>query len=136
MGRASCPPDAGFGWNRFHRRCGSCPRAAHPRPPAEVVKPLVVITTPRADPEAEPSVDADDHPHSGRVIERKGNVIHRPENLSAFEFVVLAGLRAAQLTRGCTPRVEGAHKIIMTAQMEVAAGRVVRVSDADIVAVK
>jgi DNA-directed RNA polymerase subunit K/omega len=46
--------------------------------------------------------------------------------MSAFEFVVLSSLRAAQLTRGCTPRVDGAHKIIMTAQIEVAAGKVGR----------
>ena len=56
-------------------------------------------------------------------------MIHRPPNVSAFEFVVLAGLRAAQLMRGCTPRVEGAHKVIMTAQMEVASGKVVRAAD-------
>jgi hypothetical protein len=29
--------------------------------------------------------------------------------------------------RGCTPRVEAAHKVITTAQLEVAAGHVVRV---------
>jgi len=57
-------------------------------------------------------------------------VIHRPSNINAFEFVVLAGLRAAQLMRGCTPRVEGAHKTIMTAQLEVATSKVVRSSDA------
>jgi DNA-directed RNA polymerase subunit K/omega len=50
--------------------------------------------------------------------------------VTVFEFVVLAGLRAAQLMRGCTPRVEGAHKVIMTAQLEVAAGKVVRALDA------
>lgn len=52
-------------------------------------------------------------------------MINRPIDLSAFEFVVLSGLRAAQLIRGCTPRVEGEHKLIMTAQMEVAEGKVV-----------
>ena len=56
----------------------------------------------------------------------EGNVVHRPPDVSVFEFVVLAGLRAAQLVRGCTPRVEGAHKIIVTAQLEVAAGKVAR----------
>ena len=55
-------------------------------------------------------------------------MIHRPPDVGVFEFVVLAGLRAAQLTRGCIPRVEGAHKIITTAQMEVAAVKVVRAS--------
>jgi DNA-directed RNA polymerase subunit K/omega len=53
--------------------------------------------------------------------------------MGAFEFVVLAGLRAAHLMRGCTPRVEGAHKIIMTAQIEVAAGKVVRAGNAGVV---
>ena len=53
-------------------------------------------------------------------------MIHRPPDVTVFEFVVLAGLRAAQLTRGCTPRVEGSHKITTMAQMEIAAGKVVR----------
>jgi DNA-directed RNA polymerase subunit K/omega len=51
-------------------------------------------------------------------------MVRRPDEFSAFEFVVLAGLRAAQLTRGCTPRLEGSHKIIVTAQMEVAARKI------------
>ena len=53
-------------------------------------------------------------------------MIHRPTEFSAFEFVVLSGLRAAQLMRGCTPRVEGVHKTIVTAQMEVATYKVVQ----------
>jgi DNA-directed RNA polymerase subunit K/omega len=47
-----------------------------------------------------------------------------------FEFVILSGLRAAQLMRGCTPRIESTHKLIMTAQMEVAAGKVGRAENA------
>ncbi len=58
---------------------------------------------------------------SGR---KKGNVIQPPNGSGAFEFVVIAGLRAAQLMRGCTPRVDSTHKIITTAQLEVAAGKV------------
>lgn len=58
--------------------------------------------------------------------EKKGLVIQRPDDLSAFEFVVLSGLRAAQLMKGCTARVDGTHKVIVTAQIEVAAGKVVR----------
>jgi len=50
---------------------------------------------------------------------------------NAFEFAVLAGLRAAQLARGCTPRVPCAEKVTVTAQMEVAAGKVVRDQTAD-----
>lgn len=51
-------------------------------------------------------------------------MIQRPPGVGAFEFVVLAALRAAQLTRGCTPRVDGGHKAIVTAQVEVAEGKV------------
>lgn len=53
-------------------------------------------------------------------------MVQRPIVSNAFEFVVLASLRAAQLARGCTPRVACAEKITVTAQMEVAAGKVVR----------
>lgn len=53
-------------------------------------------------------------------------MVQRPRELAAFEFAVLAGLRAGQLARGCTPRVMCAHKITLTAQLEVAAGKVVR----------
>ena len=35
---------------------------------------------------------------------RGGLMVHRPTEFSAFEFVVLSGLRAAQLMRGCTHR--------------------------------
>ena len=54
-------------------------------------------------------------------------MVHRPSESSAFEFVVVSGLRAAQLMRGSRPRVEGSHKVITTAQLEVAAGKVARV---------
>ena len=53
-------------------------------------------------------------------------MVQRPIEQNAFEFVVLASLRARQLVRGCTPRVEGASKITITAQMEVAEGKVTR----------
>ena len=53
-------------------------------------------------------------------------MVERPANYNAFEFVVVAGLRAAQLMRGCTPRIEGTHKVIETAQIEVATGLVAR----------
>jgi DNA-directed RNA polymerase subunit K/omega len=61
-----------------------------------------------------------------RVPERTARVVHRPIEVNAFEFAVLAGLRAAQLTRGCTPRVTCSEKVTITAQMEVAEGKVVR----------
>ena len=53
-------------------------------------------------------------------------MIKRPSELNAFEFAVLAGLRAAQLSRGCTPRVDGSQKLAVIAQLEVAARKVVR----------
>src|SRR5947207_10066894 len=57
---------------------------------------------------------------------KEGCVVQRPPGFNAFEFVVLSGLRAAQLMRGCTPRVVSAHKVITTAQMEVAEWKVIR----------
>jgi DNA-directed RNA polymerase subunit K/omega len=47
-------------------------------------------------------------------------MVKRPDGMNAFEFVVVAGLRAAQLHRGCTPRVEQCKKVAVTAQHEVA----------------
>ena len=46
-------------------------------------------------------------------------MVQRPAGTNAFEFVVVSGLRAAQLMRGSIPRVEIAHKVITTAQLEV-----------------
>jgi hypothetical protein len=60
-------------------------------------------------------------------------VIHRPPGVGAFQFVVLATLRAAQLMRGCTPRVDGMHKAIVIAQFEVAEGKVTQLFDAPVV---
>jgi len=53
-------------------------------------------------------------------------VVQRPIDFNPFEFVVLAGLRAVQLARGCTPRVTCSDKVTVTAQAEVAQGKVVR----------
>ena len=44
--------------------------------------------------------------------------------MGAFHFSVLATQRAAQLVRGCRPRVEGIHKATVMAQLEVAAEKV------------
>lgn len=49
-------------------------------------------------------------------------MVQRPIGSNAFEFAVVSALRAAQLMRGCTPRIASTQKIIMTAQLEVAAG--------------
>ena len=54
-------------------------------------------------------------------------MVRRPDGMNTFEFVVLSALRAAQLQRGCTPRVEQSPKKAVTAQHEVAAGKVLAV---------
>jgi DNA-directed RNA polymerase subunit K/omega len=51
-------------------------------------------------------------------------VIRRPPGMGAFQFVVLAKLRAGQLMRGCRPRVDSSHKPTVIAQLEVSAGKV------------
>ena len=57
-------------------------------------------------------------------------MVKRPDGMSAFEFSVLAGLRAAQLNRGCTPRVFGREKLAVIAQCEIAEFKVVRSANA------
>ena len=52
-----------------------------------------------------------------------------PADMNAYEFVAVSALRARQLLAGCIPRVEGDHNVATMAQMEVAAGRVVRGDD-------
>jgi DNA-directed RNA polymerase subunit K/omega len=51
-------------------------------------------------------------------------VVRRPDGVNSFEFCVLAGLRAAQLQRGCVPRVPACEKVVVTAQHEVAERKV------------
>jgi len=58
-------------------------------------------------------------------------MVKRPEHMNAFEFAVLSGLRAAQLHRGCTPRVEQSPKVAVTAQQEVAERKVLPLRDRD-----
>jgi DNA-directed RNA polymerase subunit K/omega len=55
-------------------------------------------------------------------------VVQRPAEFNAFEFAVLAGLRAAQLARGCTARVSGPSKVAVIAQLEIAERKVERQS--------
>jgi DNA-directed RNA polymerase subunit K/omega len=52
--------------------------------------------------------------------------IMRPQGVNAFEFVVIAALRAQQLMKGCVPLLDGEHKATTMAQMEVLAGKVGR----------
>ena len=56
-------------------------------------------------------------------------MVQRPAHLNAFEFVVVSSLRAAQLMRGCVPRVPAGGKRIVIAQREVAEGMVTRLPD-------
>ena len=44
--------------------------------------------------------------------------------MNKFEFVVVAGERAKQLQRGCTPKVEGSDKTARLAMKEVKLGKV------------
>jgi DNA-directed RNA polymerase subunit K/omega len=46
---------------------------------------------------------------------------------NAFEFVVVAGARARQLLRGCTPKTTGSEKPARLAQKEVKEGKVQKV---------
>ena len=48
-----------------------------------------------------------------------------PAPINRFEFVVVASLRAAQLVRGCTPRVPARSRCTTTACREVQAGKCV-----------
>jgi DNA-directed RNA polymerase subunit K/omega len=50
--------------------------------------------------------------------------------MGAFEFVAIAALRAAQLARGCRPKVDGDHTTAVCAQLEVAEGKVARAASA------
>jgi DNA-directed RNA polymerase subunit K/omega len=56
-------------------------------------------------------------------------MIKRPDGMNAFEFAVLSGLRAAQLQRGCTPRVPPSEKVAVTAQHELAERKILRCAD-------
>ena len=54
-------------------------------------------------------------------------MVKRPVEFNPFEFVVMSAQRAAQLLRGCVPLVPvDSHKVVTTAQMEVATYRVQR----------
>jgi DNA-directed RNA polymerase subunit K/omega len=55
-------------------------------------------------------------------------MIQRPSGVGAFQFVIMASLRSAQLMRGCPARVEGLHKATVTAQLEVSAGKILPLS--------
>jgi DNA-directed RNA polymerase subunit K/omega len=50
-------------------------------------------------------------------------VVDRTKVPNAFEFVIVAGARARQLLRGCTPRTSGREKLVRLAQKEVREGK-------------
>ena len=52
----------------------------------------------------------------------------RAKGTNAFEFVIVAGARARQLLRGCTPKTSGTEKLVRLAQKEVREGKVERVA--------
>ncbi len=56
-------------------------------------------------------------------------MVTRPTSMNAYEFAVVAALRAKQLIEGSVPRVAGDYKKATKAQMEVADGLVARVVD-------
>ncbi len=53
-------------------------------------------------------------------------MVVRPVQMNAYEFVVVAALRAHQLTTGSVARLPGEHSVSTMAQMEVAKGHVTR----------
>jgi len=53
-------------------------------------------------------------------------LVTRSSESNAFEFIILATLRAQQLMRGCVARVPPGLKATTTAQLEVVAGKVSR----------
>jgi DNA-directed RNA polymerase subunit K/omega len=55
-------------------------------------------------------------------------VVDRTRVPNAFEFVVVAGARAKQLLRGCTPRTTGPEKLVRLAQKEVKEGKIEKVA--------
>jgi DNA-directed RNA polymerase subunit K/omega len=58
-------------------------------------------------------------------------VIDRKSQANKFEFVVVAGARAKQLLKGCTPRTTGPDKVIKLALKEVREGKVERIPIVD-----
>lgn len=51
--------------------------------------------------------------------------------MNKFEFVVVAGERAKQLQRGCTPKVEGSEKTARLAMKEVRLKKIEKLQPAE-----
>lgn len=73
--------------------------------------------------------DALDPAHERLSTGEQVMTVLRPARFNAYEFVVIAALRAKQLLAGCTPRLAGDHSAATMAQMEVAAGCVARADE-------
>ena len=56
----------------------------------------------------------------------EADVVTVPAGMGAFKFSVIAVLRVAQLRRGCVPLVCDSGSLTVTAQREVAAGKIVQ----------
>ena len=48
--------------------------------------------------------------------------------MNKFEYVVVAGARAKQLLKGCTPKVEAQHKPARTAMKEVKLRKIAKIN--------
>ncbi|HEX5214246.1 MAG TPA: DNA-directed RNA polymerase subunit omega [Vicinamibacterales bacterium] len=70
-------------------------------------------------------------PTGSSLLLEAESVVHRSAGTNAFEFVTVAALRAAQLMRGCRALVPEYEKSVLTAQAEVAAGKVQALPRAD-----
>ena len=55
----------------------------------------------------------------------------KAEVKNTFELVVMAGARARQLIRGCTPRTGGSEKAARLAALEIKQGHVRKVETAE-----
>ncbi|HEY2435331.1 MAG TPA: DNA-directed RNA polymerase subunit omega [Vicinamibacterales bacterium] len=51
--------------------------------------------------------------------------------MNKFEYVVVAGARAKQLLRGCTPKVDVQHKAARTAMKEVTQRKIEKLEQAE-----
>ena len=83
-------------------------RGAPPQTVAEVLYDAEHTTNPRARASSRDSTTNCSRVHR-HLLQRtsRDTLVDRPGATNAFEFVVLSSLRAAQLMRGCTPRVDG-----------------------------
>jgi DNA-directed RNA polymerase subunit K/omega len=57
--------------------------------------------------------------------------VKKSEITNKFELVVMAGARARQLLRGCTPRTDGPEKPARLAALEIKQGHVRKVEAQD-----